>query len=86
MESLRDSLDKHQKTVTMTSSQIDFLMRLNARAQKMFDDFKEMIAGEYLHQLAVDEFGMDPTKDFSFQFHPELEADNFTIIEKAPRK
>lgn len=86
MDSLRDSLQNHQKTVTLSGAQVDFLMRVNARAQEMLNQFQEAVASEYLHQLAVTQFGMNPNKDFHFEFHPEKEADNLTITERIDRK
>lgn len=86
MESLKDSLSNHSKTVTLTAPQIDFLMRMNAMFQQALNEVQEKIAAEYLRQLAVDNFKMSPSKDFHFDFHPEREFDNLVITEKADRK
>lgn len=82
MANLKDSLGGNSKTVTLSVSQIDFLMRINKHLQIMLSDLQEKMASEYLHDLAIREFGMDNTKDFSFDFHPEKEFDNLTIREK----
>jgi hypothetical protein len=86
MDNLKDSLRDHKKTVTLTASQIDFLNRVHKWAQLTFEQLKEKIASEYLHELAIHEFGMDPNKDFHFDFHPEKEYDNLTITERLERK
>lgn len=86
MDSLKDSLRDHKKTVTMSSAQVNFLTRINQRTQVMLDHLQEMQAAEFLHFLAVSEFGMDPNKDFNFEYHPELESDNLIITEKINKK
>ena len=86
MDSLKDSLRDSSKTVTLTSSQLNFLSNVHNYVQSQLDILQERLAGAYLNQLAVDEFGMDPKKDFIFDFHPEKEHDNLTITEKINRK
>ena len=82
MNNLKDSLNENRKTVTLSASQIDFLNRVHQMMQLTLEQLKERVAAEYLHQLAVDQFGMDASKDFNFEFHPEREFDNLIITEK----
>lgn len=82
MDSLKDSLADHKKTVTMSATQINFLTRLQKRSQLALDQLMEILASEYLHYLAISEFGMDPGRDFGFEYHPEKEYDNLVITEK----
>lgn len=86
MNSLKDSLADGSKTVTMSAAQINFLERLRKRAQASLDMLMESVASEYLHSLAIDSFGMDPGKDFQFEYHPEKEFDNLTISERVVHK
>lgn len=86
MDSLKDSLHNHSQTVTLSASEIDFLMRINAVSQQLLNEIQEKLAGEYLRMLAVDKFKMSPAKDFHFDFHPEQEFENLIITEKADRK
>lgn len=86
MDNLKDSLRDHNKTVTLNVHQIDYLNRIQKRTQAVLDQLMEMQAAEFLHYLAVHEFGMDPKKDFHFDYHPEKEFDNLTITETVERK
>lgn len=82
MNNLRDSIKDHKKTVTLSGEQITFIMNINRYMQQQLDMLQERLAAECLRYMAVNDFGMDPNKDFNFEFHPERESDNLTITEK----
>lgn len=82
MDNLRDSIRDHKKTVTLSAEQINFVMNINRYMQQQLDILQERLAAEVLRYLAVNDFEMDPKKDFNFEFHPERESDNLVITEK----
>ena len=59
---------------------------MHVYVQSQLDILQERVAVAYLNQLAIDEFGMDPKKDFKFDYHPEKEFDNLNITETIKSK
>lgn len=82
MDSLKDSLNDNQKTVTLTPQQVQFLGHINHYLQNTLTQLQEHFAGQYLSYLAATEFGLDANKNFHFEYHPEREYDNLVITEK----
>lgn len=81
MANLKDSLND-KRTVTLNAADLHVLGQLNAYLQQELDLLQNRMAGMLLNYFAVEKFGMDPGKDYQFEYHPDREYDNLTITVK----
>lgn len=83
MSNLKDSLNTApvSKTVTLSADDVLYLTHINQYAQVELTKMQEYFAGQFLAYLSIHKFEMDPTKNYTFNFHPEKESDNLTITE-----
>lgn len=86
MSNLKDSLSDNptSKTVTLSIDEVAYITHLQQYMQAKLTEIQEHLAGHYLSYLAVNKFELDPTKEFLFEYHPELESDNLIITERPP--
>lgn len=81
MSSLKDSLNKSSKTVTISAEDKAYLVYINQVMQTELDMLQQRMAARFLNHLAVTQFGFDGGLDLRFNYDPDKDTDNLTITE-----
>ena len=68
-----------KKKYTMRGDQVIFLQGVNNYVREALEYAQQRIAADYLHNLAITEFGYAPNCDLRFNFDPTKETDNLEI-------
>jgi hypothetical protein len=68
-----------KKKFTLTGDEVLFLQSVNGIMQQALEFAQQRIAADYLHKLAVSNFGYAPNCDLRFNFDPTKSADNLEI-------